>query len=263
LTGVPIFAVAGDQQAALFGQTCFSKGQIKNTYGTGSFVVMNTGSDAISSSRGLITTLAVDGTGDPCYALEGSIFSAGAAIQWLRDELRIIEKPSDSEAAALSVENNGGVYLVPAFVGLGAPHWDMEARGVLVGLTRGTNRNHVVRAALESMAYQTYDVLSAMEEETQMRTEKLAVDGGATVNDFLMQFQADIIDKPVVRPALIESTSLGAAYMAGLRAELWKDSNELIGLKTVEREFVPSMDEETRAQLLDGWQKALRQAMIK
>jgi glycerol kinase len=263
LTGVPIFAVAGDQQAALFGQTCFSKGQIKNTYGTGSFVVMNTGSDAISSSRGLITTLAVDGTGDPCYALEGSIFSAGAAIQWLRDELRIIEKPSDSEAAALSVENNGGVYLVPAFVGLGAPHWDMEARGVLVGLTRGTNRNHVVRAALESMAYQTYDVLSAMEEETQMRTEKLAVDGGATVNDFLMQFQADIIDKPVVRPALIESTSLGAAHMAGLRAELWKDSNELIGLKTVEREFVPSMDEETRAQLLDGWQKALRQAMIK
>lgn len=263
LTGVPIFAVAGDQQAALFGQTCFSKGQIKNTYGTGSFVIMNTGSDSISSSRGLITTLAVDGTGDPCYALEGSIFSAGAAIQWLRDELRIIEKASDSEAAALSVENNGGVYLVPAFVGLGAPHWDMEARGVLVGLTRGANRNHVVRAALESMAYQTYDVLSAMEEGTQMRTENLAVDGGAAVNDFLMQFQADIIDKPVVRPALIESTSLGAAYMAGLRAEVWKDSNELIGLKTVEREFVPSMDEKTRTQLIEGWQKALRQAMVK
>lgn len=261
LAGVPIFGVAGDQQAALFGQACFSPGEIKNTYGTGCFVVMNTGAEAISSRRGLITTLAVDGNGEPCYALEGSIFIAGAAIQWLHEELGILEKPSDSEAAARSVEDNGGVYLVPAFVGLGAPHWDMQARGALVGLTRGTNRHHVIRAALESMAYQTCDVLSAMEQETGLKTRKLAVDGGAASNDFLMQFQADILDRPVSRPRIIESTSLGAAYMAGLKAGLWKDSEELIRLKTEEREFIPSMDGQSRQRLLNGWQKALRQAM--
>lgn len=261
IAGVPIFGVAGDQQAALFGQTCFSPGEIKNTYGTGCFVVMNTGAEAISSRKGLITTLAVDGNGEPCYALEGSIFIAGAAIQWLHEELGILEKPSDSEAAARSVEDNGGVYLVPAFVGLGAPHWDMQARGALVGLTRGTNRHHVIRAALESMAYQTCDVLSAMEQETGLKTRKLAVDGGAASNDFLMQFQADILDRPVSRPRIIESTSLGAAYMAGLKAGLWKDSEELIRLKTEEREFIPSMDGLSRQRLLNGWQKALRQAM--
>lgn len=263
LAGTPILGVAGDQQAALFGQVCFTKGQIKNTYGTGCFLLMNTGSEAISSSKGLITTLAVDGSGDPCYAVEGSIFIAGAAIQWLRDELGILEKASESEAAARSVENNGGVYLVPAFVGLGAPHWDMRARGVLVGLTRGTNRNHIIRAALESMAYQTYDVLSTMEQETGIKTRKLAVDGGAAANDFLLQFQADIINKPIVRPSVVESTSLGAAYMAGLKSGIWKDCEELVHLKTYEREFIPSMDDESRKMLLEGWQKALRQAMLK
>lgn len=263
LSDIPILGVAGDQQAALFGQTCFKKGQIKNTYGTGCFMIMNTGSEAISSKKGLITTLAVDGKGEPCYALEGSIFIAGAAIQWLRDELKILENASDSEDAACAVEDNGGVYLVPAFVGLGAPHWDMQARGVLVGLTRGTNRNHIIRAALESMAYQTHDVLSTMEEETGIRTKRLAVDGGASANNFLMQFQADIINRRVTRPSLIESTSQGTAYLAGLRAGIWKDHKELTGLKTYKKEFVPSRNEKKRKRLLEGWQKALRQAMLK
>ena len=262
LAGTPISGVAGDQQAALFGQACFTEGQIKNTYGTGCFVIMNTGSDAILSRKGLITTLAVDGRGAPCYALEGSIFIAGAAIQWLRDELGILEMSSDSEEAARSLEDNGGVYLVPAFVGLGAPHWDMQARGALVGLTRGTHRNHVIRAALEAMAYQTYDVFSTMEEETGIETQELAVDGGAAANDFLMQFQADILNRPVARPSFIESTSLGAAYMAGLKAGVWADCEELTHLKTYERRFVPSMDDRTRRKLLEGWQKALRQAMV-
>ena len=263
LAGTPILGVAGDQQAALFGQACFTEGQIKNTYGTGCFVIMNTGSDAIFSHKGLITTLAVDGRGAPCFALEGSIFIAGAAIQWLRDELGILEMSSDSEEAARSLEDNGGVYLVPAFVGLGAPHWDMQARGALVGLTRGTHRNHVIRAALEAMAYQTYDVFSTMEEETGIETQELAVDGGAAANDFLMQFQADILNRPVARPSFIESTSLGAAYMAGLKAGVWADCEELTHLKTYERRFVPSMDDRTRRKLLEGWQKALRQAMVK
>ena len=263
LAGIPILSVVGDQQAALFGQMCFTKGQIKNSYGTGCFVVMNTGSEAISSNQGLITTLAVDGSGEPCYALEGSIFIAGAAIQWLRDELKILEKSSDSEVAARSVENNGGVYLVPAFVGLGAPHWDMQARGVLVGLTRGTNRNHIIRAALESMAYQTYDILFTMEQETDIKIRELAVDGGAASNDFLLQFQADIINKSIVRPSIIESTSLGAAYMAGLQAGIWKNCEELINQKTCERKFNPSIDDKSRKKLLEGWQKAVRQAMVK
>jgi glycerol kinase len=255
--------VAGDQQAALFGQACFKKGQIKNTYGTGCFMIMNTGSEAISSKKGLITTLAADGKGEPCYALEGSIFIAGAAIQWLRDELKILENASDSEDAARAVADNGGVYLVPAFVGLGAPHWDMQARGVLVGLTRGANRNHIIRAALESMAYQTHDVLATMEAETGIRTKRLAVDGGASANNFLMQFQADIINRRVIRPSLIESTSQGAAYLAGLRAGIWKDHRELTGLKTYKKEFVPARNEKRRKRLLEGWQKALRQAMLK
>lgn len=263
LAGVPILGVAGDQQAALFGQTCFSRGQIKNTYGTGCFVMMNTGNEAIYSKKGLITTLAVDGSGNPCYALEGSIFIAGAAIQWLRDELHLIDKSSDSEQAALTVADNNGVYLVPAFVGLGAPHWNMQARGTLAGLTRGTNRNHIIRAALEAMAYQTYDVLTTMEQETQATIHNLAVDGGAVVNNFLMQFQADILNKPVLKPESIESTSLGVAYMAGLKAGIWKNAEELAQLKKIEREFLPSMDDDKRDELLKGWQKALRQTMVK
>ena len=263
LAGAPILGVAGDQQAALFGQACFGEGQTKNTYGTGCFVMMNTGAKAFSSIKGLITTLGVGEDGEPCYALEGSVFIAGAAIQWLRDELGIIEHASDSEEIARSIDDNGGMYLVPAFVGLGAPHWDMQARGVLVGLTRGTGRAHIVRAALEAMAYQTCDVLSAMEEETGIEVRELAVDGGAAANDFLMQFQADILGRPVVRPSTIESTSLGAAYMAGLEAGLWKSGEELSGLKTCERRFTPSMAGSTREKLLEGWRKALRQAVVR
>ncbi|MCI0494641.1 glycerol kinase, partial [candidate division KSB1 bacterium] len=243
-------------------QACFEAGQIKNTYGTGCFLLMNTGQEAIFSKKGLITTLAVDGNGNPCYALEGSVFIAGAAIQWLRDELKILPKSGDSEAAALSVPDNAGVYMVPAFVGLGAPHWDMQARGVIVGLTRGANRNHVIRAALEAMAYQTYDVLAAMEEETGIMADKLAVDGGAVDNNFLMQFQSDILDKAVVRPSIIESTSLGVAYMAGLKAGVWKSSEELARLRLIDREFAPSMIDQKRDELLKGWKKALRQAML-
>lgn len=263
LAGIPIYGDAGDQQAALFGQACFVEGKIKNTYGTGCFLLMNTGSNSIFSKKGLVTTLAVDGKGDACYALEGSVFIAGAAIQWLRDGLKIIERSADSEKAALSVEDNGGVYMVPAFVGLGAPHWDMQARGVIVGLTRGANRNHIIRAALESMAYQTYDVLSTMEEETGIKAEKLAVDGGAVENNFLMQFQADIINKPVVRPVVVESTSQGAAFLTGLKAGVWKNSEELNRLKSIEREFKPAMADQKHQELLSGWKKALRQAMVK
>lgn len=262
IAGVPIYGDAGDQQAALFGQACFEAGQIKNTYGTGCFLLLNTGPEAIFSKKGLVTTLAVNGQGEPCYALEGSVFIAGAAIQWLRDELKMLPKSGDSEAAALAVPDNGGVYLVPAFVGLGAPHWNMQARGVIVGLTRGSNRNHIIRAALEAMAYQTYDVLTAMEEETGIMADKLAVDGGAVDNNFLMQFQADILNKAVVRPSIIESTSLGVAYMAGLKGGIWKSSEELARLKLIEREFCPSMADQQREELLKGWNKALRQAML-
>lgn len=261
LKGVPILGVAGDQQAALFGQCCFAKGEMKNTYGTGCFLLMNTGAVPIASQKGLITTLAADGNGGPCYALEGSVFIAGAAIQWLRDELCIIEHAAESEQAARAVEDNGGVYFVPAFVGLGAPHWDMAARGTIVGLTRGAGRNHLIRAALESMAYQTHDVVSIMEEETGVQVRELAVDGGAAANDFLMQFQADVTDRRVVRPAVIESTSLGAAFLAGLNAGVWHDSRELCDLREREREFVPAMDGSLREELLRGWHRALRQAM--
>jgi glycerol kinase len=261
LRGVPILAVAGDQQAALFGQTCFDAGTVKNTYGTGCFVVLNTGEQAVSSPAGLATTLAADRSGKPCYALEGSIFVGGAVVQWLRDQLRVIKTAPESEEVARSVPDNGGVYLVPAFVGLGAPHWDMEARGTIVGLTRGASREHIVRAALESMAYQTWDVLETMERDTGMRVEKLLVDGGATANDLLMQFQADIIQRPVVRPANVESTSLGVAFLAGLAAGVWKEADELVELKQVGKEFVPSMDGSTRGKLLEGWRRALRQTL--
>jgi glycerol kinase len=258
--GVAIAGVAGDQQAALFGQTCFDPGETKNTYGTGCFPMRNTGARAVESHHGLLTTVAVARDGGPGYALEGSVFIGGAAIQWLRDELRILDHASESEAAARAVEDNGGVYLVPAFVGLGAPHWDMEARGALVGLTRGSSRNHVIRAALESMAYQSRDVIEVMERESGVTSDEIWVDGGATANDFLMQFQADVLGKRVLRPEVIESTSLGAAYLAGLGVGVWKDTDELRALKRTEREFSPRVDSAERSRWTLGWERALRQA---
>jgi len=263
LQGIPILGVAGDQQAALFGHAGFLRGDVKNTYGTGCFLLMNTGDKAIFSRHGLITTLAVDGRGEPCYALEGSIFIGGAAIQWLRDELNILETANQSETVALSVADNGGVYLVPAFVGLGAPHWDMQARGTLTGLTRGVKRAHIVRAALESMAFQTFDVLTAMELDAGLEVEKLAVDGGAVTNNFLLQFQAGVVNRKVVCPKVIETTSLGAAYLAGLRSGFWCDVRELIKIRAVEREFSPGMDNNEREVLLSGWQRAVRQTLAK
>ena len=260
LQDVPILGVVGDQQAALFGQTCFESGQAKNTYGTGCFLLMNTGQDRVQSSKGLITTVAVGGDGRPCYALEGSVFIAGAAIQWLRDELKILANASESEAAARSLESNEGVYLVPAFSGLGAPHWDMAARGTLVGMTRGTGRPHLIRAALEAMAYQSHDVVVTMEQETGCTLPELAVDGGAAANGFLMQFQSDIIQRPVVRPAAVESTSVGAALLAGLNGGVWKDADALKARRDIEATFIPAMNDTERAELLAGWQKALRQA---
>ena len=259
LNNVSIMAVAGDQQAALFGQTCFDPGQVKNTYGTGCFVVMNTGQQPVISQRGLVTTLAVDESANPCYALEGSIFIGGAAIQWLRDELQILQNAAESEVAAMSVHDNAGVYLVPAFAGLGAPHWDMRARGIITGLTRGTNRQHIIRAALESMAYQTADVLQVMEAESGRSIKFLAVDGGACANDFLMQFQSDIINRPVLRPKIIESTTLGVAFMAGLSAGMWQSLDTLRELKQADTTFHPDMANEHRTQLLADWRQALRQ----
>ncbi len=261
LRDVPILGVAGDQQAALFGQGGFEKGEAKNTYGTGCFLLMNTGQELVRSSKGLITTLAVAGDGQPCYALEGSVFIAGAAIQWLRDGLRIIAHAPESEAAANSLDGNDGVYFVPAFVGLGAPHWDSDARGVLTGLTRGTTRAHIIRAALEAMAYQSHDVLALMESETGCTIPELTVDGGAIANNFLAGFQADILGKRVVRPSVIESTSLGAAYLAGLKAGIWEDASALRRLRRVERVFEPDMGAEVRNHLLEGWNRALRQTM--
>ena len=258
---VPITAVAGDQQAALFGQCCFESGSIKNTYGTGCFMVMNTGDSFIQSHNGLLTTLAINAAGKACYALEGSVFIGGAVIQWLRDELKLIRHSDESETMAREAMTNAGVYFVPAFVGLGAPHWKMEARGTLVGLTRGTNSNHIVRASLESIAYQTYDVFHAMVADTGMVPKSLMVDGGAVSNAFLMQFQADVLDVPILKPANIESTSLGVAYLAGLQTGIWDSSEELQALQKVQIMYSPVLDSGTRQKLLSGWQKALRQTM--
>jgi len=263
IAGVPILGVAGDQQAALFGQTCVKNGELKNTYGTGCFIMMNTGQKFVESQKGLLTTLAIDANGKPCYALEGSIFIAGAAIQWLRDEMKMIEKSADSEGAALAIADNGGVYFVPAFVGLGTPYWDSEVRGIITGLTRGTNCNHIIRAALESMAYQTNDVLQTMETETNLKIPKLFVDGGASANNFLMQFQADISNKPVLRPTNIESTSLGAAFLAGLKINYWQNIDELCSRKQYDRTFQPNINQTDRKLLIAGWQKALRQTMAR
>ncbi len=260
---IPITGVAGDQQAALFGQTCFKKGELKNTYGTGCFIMMNTGEECIASEKGLLTTLAINSKGNPSFALEGAVFIAGAVIQWLRDELGLIKDASETEAAALKINDNNGVYFVPAFVGLGTPHWNMDARGTIVGLTRGANKNHIIRAALESMAYQTYDVLKTMESETGIKITAIAVDGGASQNNFLMQFQSNILNKNIMRPKNLESTALGAAYLAGLKIGFWENADELKSLKTADLIFSPKMEKNERNMLLKGWKKALRQTIVK
>ena len=259
---IPIGGMAGDQQAALFGQCCFEKGEAKNTYGTGCFMLMNTGEEPIMSQNGMLTTIAWGIGGRIQYALEGSVFVAGAAIQWLRDELQIIEKAADSEACALAVEDNGGVYMVPAFVGLGAPHWDPYARGMITGISRGTNRNHIIRATLESLAYQTCDVLNAMANDAETELSSLKVDGGACANNFLMQFQADMIRTTVQRPQCIETTALGAAYLAGLAVNYWKDTEEIKANHRIDRVFEPNMKEEQRQSLLNGWQDAVKRTTL-
>jgi len=254
---VPIAGVAGDQQAALFGQACFAPGDAKNTYGTGCFLLMNIGQEPILSKNGLVCTIGVGLKDQIQYALEGSIFVGGAVIQWLRDELRFISEAADSDYFARKVPDNGGVYLVPAFTGLGAPHWDMYARGSLFGLTRGTNRNHIIRAALESIAYQTNDVLSAMVSDTGVPIRALKVDGGASANEFLLQFQADILQRSICRPKIRETTALGAAYLAGLAVGVWENTDQIRRQWTLEREFVPAMEAQQRSRLLQGWNKAV------
>ena len=254
---VPIAGIAGDQQAALFGQTCFAPGEAKNTYGTGCFLLMNTGEKPFTSKNGLLTTIAVSLKGKVWYALEGSIFVGGAVVQWLRDELGLISDSSDTEYFAQKVEDTAGVYVVPAFTGLGAPHWDMNARGAILGLTRGAGRNHVIRAALESIAYQTADVLRAMEEDTGIPLLEPRVDGGASANNFLMQFQADIIDRPLRRPRVRETTALGAAYLAGLATGVWKSLDDIQGSWTLGRLYEPAMAADRREMLLTGWHDAV------
>lgn len=254
---IAIAGAAGDQQAALFGQTCFSAGEAKNTYGTGCFLLMNTGEEPVFSDKGLLTTIAWGLDGRVHYALEGSIFVAGAAVQWLRDELDILKHAADSEKMARSVEDSNGVYVVPAFVGLGAPYWDPYARGAVVGLTRGANKYHLVRATLESMAYQTNDLIQVMIQDTGRGLTSLKVDGGASANDFLMQFQCDVLDKQVLRPKCIETTSLGAAYLAGLAVGYWKNKEDIVANWQIDKEFEPDMEGLKRKELLDGWSKAV------
>lgn len=255
---VPISGIAGDQQAALFGQACFEEGMAKNTYGTGCFMLMNTGEKAVGSQHGLLTTIAWGLNGKVEYALEGSIFVAGSAIQWLRDGLQIIDRASDSELLAQEVDSSEGVYVVPAFVGLGAPYWDSDARGAIFGLTRGTSKAHLTRATLESLAYQTRDVLAAMEQDAGIRLKKLRVDGGATANNLLMQFQSDMLNVPVERPVVLETTALGAAYLAGLAVGFWKDKSEIAELWEIDQSFQPSMDNKMREHLYNGWKKAVQ-----
>ena len=255
---MPIAGAAGDQQCALFGQTCFEPGSVKNTYGTGGFMLMNTGTKAVASKNGLVTTIAWGVDGKVEYALEGSIFIAGAALQWLRDQVGLIKTAGESEACANAVPDTAGCYMVPAFVGLGAPYWDQYARGVLVGLTRGVNRNHIVRATLESLAYQVADVLKAMEEDSGMKLPSLMVDGGACANNFLLQFQADIIDTKVLRPCCIETTALGAAYLAGLAVGYWENKAAVVKNHQLEAEFIPHMEASKRAELLNGWHDAVK-----
>ena len=260
---VPIAGAGGDQQCALFGQTCFERGEVKNTYGTGGFMLMNTGTAPVNSHNGLVTTIAWGVDDKVEYALEGSIFVAGAAVQWLRDELGLIRDAAESEVLAKSVPDANGCYVVPAFVGLGAPYWDQYARGAVVGLTRGVNRNHIVRATLESIAYQVNDVLMAMQEDSGMPITSLRVDGGACDNDFLMQFQADILNTSVVRPYCIETTAMGAAYLAGLAVGYWRSKEEILANHVIAAEFKPQMGQAKRESLLQGWHNAVKAASVK
>ncbi|MGN1147302.1 MAG: FGGY family carbohydrate kinase, partial [Lachnospiraceae bacterium] len=259
---IPIAGAAGDQQAALFGQCCFEPGEVKNTYGTGCFLLMNTGKKAITSKSGLLTTIAASTSEQAEYALEGSVFVAGAAIQWLRDSMRMIKSAPQSEEYAVEVEDTGGVYVVPAFAGLGAPYWNPYARGTIVGLTRGCSKEHFIRATLESIAYQTVDVLTAMEKDSGINLKSLKVDGGASANNFLMQFEADILDTEVRRPECIETTALGAAYLAGLATGYWKDRAEIKENWLLGKTFTPAMEAEKRAALLKGWKKAVKCALV-
>lgn len=259
--GVPIAGIAGDQQAALFGQLCLKPGMAKNTYGTGCFLMLNTGSQRVHSESGLLTTLACGLTDTPVYALEGSVFVAGAAVQWLRDGIQIIETAAETARAANRVADSDGVFVVPAFTGLGAPYWDAAARGAIFGLTRGTTREHLIRATLEAIAYQSTDVVTAMLADASLTLEKLRVDGGAVANDFLMQFQADILGIAVERPRRIETTGLGAAYLAGLATGVWQDTAELAASRAVERLFSPQMDANRRAEKLAGWKDAVQRVM--
>src|SRR5690554_3329608 len=258
---IPIAGIAGDQQAALFGQACYEPGMAKNTYGTGCFMLMNTGERAVPSQNGLLTTIAWGVNGKIEYALEGSIFIAGAVVQWLRDELKLIENAPQSEEYAIKVKDTNGVYLVPAFVGLGAPYWDMYARGAIVGLTRGAKKEHIIRAALEAIAYQTRDVLEAMEKDSGIKLSTLKVDGGAVKNNFLMQFQSDILGVPVERPEINETTALGAAYLAGLAVGYWSSKEEISGKWAMERKFAPEMDAEEKEKLFARWKRAVERAL--
>lgn len=262
LNGIKIAGIAGDQQAALFGQMCTQPGMVKNTYGTGCFMLMNTGEQAIASKNNLLTTVAWKVNGITNYALEGSVFIAGAVVQWLRDGLGIIKHSADVESLALQVKDNGGVYVVPAFVGLGAPYWNQDARGVITGLTRGSNSSHISRAALESIAYQTTDVLKAMEGDSGISIKELRVDGGATVNNLMMQFQSDVLNTTVVRPVITETTALGAAYLAGLAVGFWKNINDLQQQWQVDQKFSPAMEDMQRNALIEGWKKAVKAAIV-
>ena len=255
---IPVSGIAGDQQAALFGQKCFCEGDIKNTYGTGCFLLMNTGAAAYESKNGLITTIAADTGDNICYALEGSVFVGGAVIQWLRDELGLIASAAESEKAALSVPDSAGVYIVPAFAGLGAPYWDMYARGTICGLTRGSGKNHIIRACLEAIAYQTNDLITALKADTGLPINHIRADGGAAANNFLMQFQADISDVGVIRPAQTEATAAGAAYLAGLAVSFWNNKNEILRLPDKQTEFKPAITAKRREALTDGWKRAVR-----
>lgn len=257
---IPIAGIAGDQQAALFGQCCFEQGQTKNTYGTGCFLLMNTGDKPCFSQNGLITTIAIGLNGKVQYALEGSVFVGGAVIQWIRDEMRFINESKDAEYYAQKVEDTGGVYLVPAFTGLGAPHWDMYARGCIIGITRGTKREHIIRAAQESIAYQSYDLVKAMEKDTGVSIRELKVDGGASRDAFLMQFQADVLDCEVRRPMIRETTALGAAYLAGLAVDVWKDTDEIRKLWNCDTVFQSQMKAERREKLLRDWHRAVERS---
>lgn len=260
---IPVCGVAGDQQAALFGQTCFKAGDVKNTYGTGCFLLMNTGNKSVKSRNGLITTLGAGLSDKPDYVLEGSVFVGGAVVQWLRDEMKVISSAEDSENKARSVADSGGVYVVPAFTGLGAPYWDADARGTITGITRGTTTAHIVRAALEAIAYEVYDLVAAMENDAGIKLARLAVDGGACKNDFLMQFQSDILNCEAVRPKVAETTALGAAYLAGLCKGVWNGLEEIKKNNALDKVFTPNMSDLTRFELLNGWKNAVLKTRAK